>query len=129
MKKNMISAKESAARHPAKGKTRITIYLDDDVLEAFRERADAAELVISRYQPGSSGIPHRLLSPLTGDSAAGVERGAPDCRVEGAGLRPLSPNRVHGIRRSTVVHPHPPGDVRVFSQDSSPSIDAGWLPL
>jgi uncharacterized protein (DUF4415 family) len=23
------------------GKTRITIYLDDDVLEAFRERADA----------------------------------------------------------------------------------------
>jgi uncharacterized protein (DUF4415 family) len=25
---------------PAKGKTRITIYLDNDVLEAFRERAD-----------------------------------------------------------------------------------------
>ena len=24
------------------GKTRITIYLDDDVLEAFRERADGA---------------------------------------------------------------------------------------
>lgn len=25
---------------PAKGKTRITIYLDDDVLETFRERSD-----------------------------------------------------------------------------------------
>ncbi len=25
-----------------KGKTRITIYLDDDILEAFRERADRA---------------------------------------------------------------------------------------
>ncbi len=25
-----------------KGKTRITIYLDDDVLDAFRERADRA---------------------------------------------------------------------------------------
>ena len=25
----------------AKGKTRITIYLDDDVLDAFRERAEA----------------------------------------------------------------------------------------
>lgn len=25
-----------------KGKTRITIYLDDDVLEAFRDRADRA---------------------------------------------------------------------------------------
>ena len=25
-----------------RGKTRITIHLDDDVLEAFRERADAA---------------------------------------------------------------------------------------
>ena len=25
-----------------RGKTRITIYLDDDVLEAFRERADRA---------------------------------------------------------------------------------------
>jgi uncharacterized protein (DUF4415 family) len=27
---------------PQPGKTRITIYLDDQVLEAFRERADAA---------------------------------------------------------------------------------------
>jgi uncharacterized protein (DUF4415 family) len=27
---------------PAKGKTRITIYLDDDVLEEFRDQADAA---------------------------------------------------------------------------------------
>lgn len=26
----------------SRGKTRITIHLDDDVLEAFRERADAA---------------------------------------------------------------------------------------
>jgi uncharacterized protein (DUF4415 family) len=26
----------------AKGKTRITIYLDDDILEDFRDRADAA---------------------------------------------------------------------------------------
>ena len=25
---------------PSKGKTRITIYLDDDVLEVFRDRAD-----------------------------------------------------------------------------------------
>ncbi|HEX19938.1 MAG TPA: CopG family transcriptional regulator [Acidiferrobacteraceae bacterium] len=25
-----------------KGKTRITMYLDDDILEAFREKADAA---------------------------------------------------------------------------------------
>ncbi|HEC13943.1 MAG TPA: CopG family transcriptional regulator [Acidiferrobacteraceae bacterium] len=25
-----------------KGKTRITIYLDDDILEAFRDRADAS---------------------------------------------------------------------------------------
>jgi plasmid stability protein len=25
-----------------RGKTRITIYLDDDILEAFRDRADAA---------------------------------------------------------------------------------------
>ncbi len=25
---------------PAKGKTRITIYLDTDIIEAFRERAD-----------------------------------------------------------------------------------------
>ncbi len=27
---------------PQTGKTRITIYIDDDVLEAFRERADSA---------------------------------------------------------------------------------------
>jgi uncharacterized protein (DUF4415 family) len=27
---------------PQRGKTRITIHLDDDVIEAFRERADAA---------------------------------------------------------------------------------------
>lgn len=27
---------------PAEGKTRITLYLDTDVLEAFRERADRA---------------------------------------------------------------------------------------
>lgn len=27
---------------PQKGKTRITIYIDDDVLEAFRERGEAA---------------------------------------------------------------------------------------
>lgn len=27
---------------PQKEKTRITIYIDDDVLESFRERADAA---------------------------------------------------------------------------------------
>ena len=27
---------------PQKGKTRITIYVDNDVLEEFRERADAA---------------------------------------------------------------------------------------
>jgi uncharacterized protein (DUF4415 family) len=27
---------------PQRGKTRITIYLDDHVLEAFRDRADAA---------------------------------------------------------------------------------------
>ncbi len=27
---------------PQKGKTRITIYIDDDVLETFRERSDAA---------------------------------------------------------------------------------------
>ena len=27
---------------PQKGKTRITIYLDNDVLETFRERADSA---------------------------------------------------------------------------------------
>ncbi|OFW25818.1 MAG: CopG family transcriptional regulator [Acidobacteria bacterium RIFCSPLOWO2_12_FULL_66_21] len=27
---------------PQVGKTRITIYLDDDVLDAFRDRADAA---------------------------------------------------------------------------------------
>ena len=33
-------AKQGAiVKHP--GKTRITIYLDDDVLQAFRERADA----------------------------------------------------------------------------------------
>ena len=30
------------AKPYAKGKTRITIYLDDDVLETFRERADQA---------------------------------------------------------------------------------------
>ena len=28
----------------SKGKTRITIYIDDDVLEAFRERGDQAGL-------------------------------------------------------------------------------------
>jgi uncharacterized protein (DUF4415 family) len=27
---------------PQTGKTRITIYIDDDVLEAFRERSDSA---------------------------------------------------------------------------------------
>ncbi len=27
---------------PQAGKTRITIYIDDDVLEAFRDRSDAA---------------------------------------------------------------------------------------
>ncbi len=27
---------------PQTGKTRITIYIDDDVLESFRERSDAA---------------------------------------------------------------------------------------
>ena len=31
-----------------KGKTRITIYLDDDILEAFREKADASGV---GYQP------------------------------------------------------------------------------
>jgi len=31
-----------------KGKTRITIYLDDEILEAFRQRADAAG---AGYQP------------------------------------------------------------------------------
>ena len=32
----------------AKGKTRITIYLDDDILEAFREKADSSGV---GYQP------------------------------------------------------------------------------
>ena len=40
-------AKQGAViKHP--GKTRITIYLDDDVLQAFRERADASG---RGYQP------------------------------------------------------------------------------
>ena len=29
---------------PSKGKTRITIYLDDEILASFRERAEAAGL-------------------------------------------------------------------------------------
>ena len=29
---------------PSKGKTRITIYLDDEILESFRERAESAGL-------------------------------------------------------------------------------------
>ncbi|QDZ41614.1 BrnA antitoxin family protein (plasmid) [Euhalothece natronophila Z-M001] len=29
---------------PSKGKTRITIYLDDEILESFRERAEARGL-------------------------------------------------------------------------------------
>lgn len=37
---NFKGAKRGAVITP-KSKTRITIYLDDDILEAFRERADA----------------------------------------------------------------------------------------
>ena len=38
---NFTKAKRGAVV-PQKGKTRITIYIDDDVLEQFRERADEA---------------------------------------------------------------------------------------
>ncbi|OQY55607.1 MAG: CopG family transcriptional regulator [Candidatus Parabeggiatoa sp. nov. 2] len=37
-----FSKGERGAVIPQTGKTRITIYIDDDVLEAFRERADNA---------------------------------------------------------------------------------------
>lgn len=35
------NARRGAALQPPKGKTRITIYIDDDVLDAFRDRAEA----------------------------------------------------------------------------------------
>jgi hypothetical protein len=35
-------ARRGAVLKPPRGKTRITIYLDNDVLDAFRERGDAA---------------------------------------------------------------------------------------
>ena len=38
---NFSNAKRGAII-PQTGKTRITIYIDDDILEAFRERGDAA---------------------------------------------------------------------------------------
>jgi uncharacterized protein (DUF4415 family) len=38
---NLDDAKRGAIV-PQPGKTRITIYIDDDVLETFRERSDAA---------------------------------------------------------------------------------------
>ena len=38
---NFRGAKRGAVL-PGTGKTRITMYLDDDILEAFRERADAS---------------------------------------------------------------------------------------
>jgi hypothetical protein len=37
-----FSTAERRALIPAKGKTRITIYIDDDVLEEFRVRAERA---------------------------------------------------------------------------------------
>jgi uncharacterized protein (DUF4415 family) len=37
-----FSKGERGAVIPQTGKTRITIYIDDDVLDAFRERADNA---------------------------------------------------------------------------------------
>lgn len=43
MKKDYdFSKAKRGAVVPQRGKTRITIYLDDDVLNEFRERADAA---------------------------------------------------------------------------------------
>ena len=36
-----LSAGKRGAVIPANGKTRITIWLDDDIIEAFRNRADA----------------------------------------------------------------------------------------
>jgi uncharacterized protein (DUF4415 family) len=38
----MISVAASGAVVPSSGKTRITIMLDDEVLEHFRERADSS---------------------------------------------------------------------------------------
>lgn len=35
------NARRGPAIPPPKGKTRITIYIDDDVLDAFRDRAEA----------------------------------------------------------------------------------------
>jgi hypothetical protein len=35
------NARRGPALPPPKGKTRITIYIDDDVLDAFRDRAEA----------------------------------------------------------------------------------------
>lgn len=48
------------------GKTRITIYLDDDVLEAFRERADRAG---SGYQT----MINQALREYLGKSAAALD--------------------------------------------------------
>lgn len=42
LKLNTISPREGGALLPSKGKTRITIYIDDAVLDEFRTRADAA---------------------------------------------------------------------------------------
>ncbi len=36
-----FSQGKRGAAIPSKGKTRITIYLDDEILESFRERAEA----------------------------------------------------------------------------------------
>ncbi len=49
-----------------KGKTRITIYLDDDVLDAFRKRADRAG---SGYQT----MINRALRDYLGESAAPLD--------------------------------------------------------
>jgi uncharacterized protein (DUF4415 family) len=50
----------------AKGKTRITIYIDDDVLEEFRERADEAG---SGYQT----MMNQALREFLGKSAAPLD--------------------------------------------------------
>ncbi len=51
---------------PQRGKTRITIYLDDDILETFRERADRAG---SGYQT----MINQALREYLGKSAAPLD--------------------------------------------------------
>lgn len=64
-------ARRGPALPPPKGKTRITIYIDDDVLDAFRDRAEAEG---RGYQTAMNDALRRSLSLGTSQNEALLAR-------------------------------------------------------